>query len=71
MLNALEQTGDRQAALARFARSVSETEAAALRRALEALGQGTPRDGHRAYRDGGQDIAREAGPSAAREGAGD
>jgi predicted transcriptional regulator len=81
MLNALEQTGDRQAALARFARSVSETEAAALRRALEALGQGTPRDGsspgpvqdghHRANRDGGQDIAREAGPSAAREGAGD
>jgi predicted transcriptional regulator len=38
MLNALEQTGDRQAALARFARSVSDTEAAALRRALEALG---------------------------------
>jgi hypothetical protein len=37
MLNALEQTGDRQAALARFARSVSETEATALRRALEAL----------------------------------
>ena len=79
MLNALEQTGDRQAALARFARSVSETEAAALRRALEALGQGTPRDGgqdpardgHRAYRDGAPDIAREVGPSAAREGAGD
>ena len=41
MLSALEQTGDRQAALARFARSVSETEAAALRRALEALGQGS------------------------------
>jgi predicted transcriptional regulator len=40
MLSALEQTGDRQAALARFARSVSDTEAAALRRALEALGQG-------------------------------
>ncbi len=38
MLSALEQTGDRQAALARFARSVSDTEAAALRRALEALG---------------------------------
>jgi predicted transcriptional regulator len=37
MLNALEQTGDRQAALARFARSVSETEATALRQALEAL----------------------------------
>ena len=41
MLSALEQTGDRQAALARFARSVSDTEAAALHRALEALGQGT------------------------------
>jgi predicted transcriptional regulator len=40
MLSALEQTGDRQAALARFARSVSETEATALRRALEALGRG-------------------------------
>src|SRR5258708_18643425 len=38
MLNALNQTGDRHAALARFARSVSETEAAALRPALEALG---------------------------------
>jgi predicted transcriptional regulator len=38
MLNALDQTGDRQAALARFARSVSETEAAALRRALSSLG---------------------------------
>ncbi len=41
MLNALEQTGDRQAALARFARSVTDTEAAALRRALEALGNGS------------------------------
>ena len=40
MLSALEQTGDRHAALARFARSVSETEALALRRALEALGRG-------------------------------
>ena len=40
MLNALDQTGDRQAALARFARSVSETEAKALRRALESLGNG-------------------------------
>lgn len=37
MLNALDQTGDRQAALARFARSVSDSEATALRRALEAL----------------------------------
>jgi predicted transcriptional regulator len=40
MLNALDQTGDRQAALTRFARSVSDAEAAMLRRALEALGQG-------------------------------
>jgi predicted transcriptional regulator len=77
MLNALEQTGDRQAALARFARSVSETEAAALRRALEALGQGPPRDGgpdanHRANTGPGPDAAaREAGQSPAREGAGD
>lgn len=37
MLNALDQTGDRQAALARFVRSVSGAEARALRRALEAL----------------------------------
>jgi len=64
MLNALEQTGDRHAALARFARSVSETEAAALRRALEALGQGTPRDGARS-------AAHADGQSAAREDAGD
>ena len=39
MLSALEQTGDRQAALARFARSVSDTEAAALRRALESTAE--------------------------------
>ena len=38
MLTALDQTGDRQAALTRFARSVSGSEAAALRAALEALG---------------------------------
>lgn len=38
MLTALDQTGDRQAALTRFARSVSGTEAHALRVALEALG---------------------------------
>ena len=38
MLSALDQTGDRQAALARFARSVSGTEAQALLRALGALG---------------------------------
>jgi predicted transcriptional regulator len=37
MLNALDQTGDRPAALARFVRSVSGPEARALRRALEAL----------------------------------
>jgi predicted transcriptional regulator len=37
MLNALDQTGDRPAALARFVRSVSGAEARALRRALEAL----------------------------------
>jgi predicted transcriptional regulator len=39
MLSALAQTGDRQAALARFARSVSGAEARMLRRALEALGE--------------------------------
>lgn len=38
MLTALDQTGDRQAALTRFARSVSGDEAHALRAALEALG---------------------------------
>jgi BlaI family transcriptional regulator, penicillinase repressor len=35
MLSALDQAGDRQAALARFARSVSDSEARALRGALE------------------------------------
>src|ERR1700758_519476 len=39
MLSALDQTGDRQAALARFVRSVSDVEAAALMSALEALGE--------------------------------
>jgi predicted transcriptional regulator len=34
MLSALDQTGDRQAALARFARSVSDSEARVLRCAL-------------------------------------
>ncbi len=34
MLGALDQTGDRDAALARFVRSVSDPEAEALRRAL-------------------------------------
>src|SRR5262249_3482299 len=40
MLTALDQTGDRQAALTRFARSVSGAEAEALRAALEALRRG-------------------------------
>jgi predicted transcriptional regulator len=40
MLTALDQTGDRQAALTRFARSVSGQEAQALRTALEALSDG-------------------------------
>jgi predicted transcriptional regulator len=39
MLSALDQTGDRSAALASFARRVSEAEARVLRRALEALGE--------------------------------
>jgi predicted transcriptional regulator len=37
MLSALDQAGDRQAALASFARSVTDSEARALRRALEAF----------------------------------
>ena len=37
MLSALDQTGDRSAALASFARSVSEEEADVLRRALDAF----------------------------------
>ena len=41
MLSALDQAGDRQAALARFARSVSGTEAQALLRALGSLGGAT------------------------------
>jgi predicted transcriptional regulator len=66
MLNALDQTGDRHAALARFARSVSDTEAAALRRALEALGHpavsedGAREDGHPAAREDGRGPVREA-----------
>src|ERR1700741_2056731 len=40
MLSALDQTGDRQAALARFARSVAGTEAQALPRGPGALGGG-------------------------------
>jgi hypothetical protein len=43
MLSALEQTGDRQAALARFVRSVSGAEAQALLGALQALGAGAAR----------------------------
>jgi len=58
MLSALEQTGDRHAALARFARSVSETEAAALRRALEALGQRPARNSSQDAARGDQDTAR-------------
>jgi predicted transcriptional regulator len=38
MLTALDQTGDRTAALARFARSVSDVEADVLRDALEQTG---------------------------------
>jgi hypothetical protein len=43
MLHALDQTGDRSAALASFARRVSDSEAQVLRRALESLGE-IPRD---------------------------
>jgi hypothetical protein len=43
MLSALDQAGDRQAALARFARSVSDSEARVLRCALEAF-EGRPGD---------------------------
>jgi predicted transcriptional regulator len=39
MMHALDQTGDRSAALASFARRVSGTEAQVLRRALESLGE--------------------------------
>ena len=39
MLNALDQTGDRSAALASFASRVTDTEAQVLRRALEAGGK--------------------------------
>ena len=43
MLHALDQTGDRSAALASFARRVSDSEAEVLRRALESIGE-VPRD---------------------------
>jgi hypothetical protein len=39
MMHALDQTGDRSAALASFARRVSDAEAQVLRRALESLGK--------------------------------
>jgi hypothetical protein len=46
MLTALEQTGDRTAALTRFAQSVSGPEADALRDALEVIeGSGERDDG--------------------------
>ncbi len=48
MLTALDQTGDRTAALARFAQAVSGTEAEALRAALEVIegsGEGDDRTG--------------------------
>jgi predicted transcriptional regulator len=41
MLNALDQTGDRSAALASFARRVTDLEARVLRRALETGGEGS------------------------------
>lgn len=44
MLDALDQTGDRDAALARFVQSVSEDEAAALRGALGELERGERED---------------------------
>ena len=43
MMHALDQTGDRSAALASFARRVSDDEAKVLRTALESLGE-TARD---------------------------
>jgi hypothetical protein len=39
MLHALDQTGDRSAALASFARRVSDSEAEVLRRELESIGE--------------------------------
>jgi predicted transcriptional regulator len=53
MLTALDQTGDRQAALTRFARSVTEVEAEALRSALAALdGAGAAASARAAARPG-------------------
>jgi predicted transcriptional regulator len=45
MLTALDQTGDRSAALARFARSVTGAEAGVLREALAHLEERRPSDG--------------------------
>ena len=55
MLSALDQTGDRSAALASFARSVSEEEADVLRHALAALegGDGVLEGGDGAVEGGG------------------
>jgi hypothetical protein len=51
MLTALEQTGDRDAALARFAQSVSGAEAVVLRDALSRLDR--EQDGQRSKGDSG------------------
>jgi len=61
MLSALEQTGDRHAALTRFARSVSETEATALRRALEALSPGPAHNGSQETARGSEGTIRSVG----------
>ncbi len=68
MLTALDQAGDRQAALTRFAHSVSGAEAEALRAALEALASGDRGDrggsnGHR--------LARPASGAGSQPGGGD
>jgi BlaI family transcriptional regulator, penicillinase repressor len=60
MLTALDQTGDRQAALTRFARSVSGAEAQALRVALEALDRGgSSPDGQHRGGSGGSSPVRQ------------
>jgi predicted transcriptional regulator len=58
MLTALEQTGDRDAALARFARSVSGAEASVLREALARLDLGQDRAQDRA-----NELKRDGPPS--------
>src|SRR5215510_13242544 len=65
MLTALDQTGDRQAALTRFARSVSGAEAEALRTALEALSQDGGAAGTGGIAAGTGGIAAGTGGSAA------